>query len=218
MTKVKKSWLRVTSICIMVSGAIGLLAACGKDNSTGAALSTAPEAAQTKSAKPCFLPVGQLGNKDAEVFAAAGSGDVLRLQQSIDAGGNVNALDSLKRTPLFAAAFCNQTQVTSLLIDRGSIADAKDFTGSSPLHTAVIAGSDEVVKRLLLKGANINIQDAMGYTPLHLAAATDQVGIVELLLVRGANARISSKSEITAAALALRNGHPKAVAAIKRSQ
>ena len=218
MTMLKNSRLRATSICIMVSGVIGLLAACGKDNSASAALATAPEAAQAKLAKPCFLPVGQLGEKDAKVFAAAGSGDVLRLQQAIDAGGNVNAIDSLRRTPLFAAAFCNQTQVASLLIDRGSIADAKDFTGSSPLHTAVITGSDEVVKALLLKGANINIQDAMGYTPLHLAAATDQVGIVELLLEHGANVRISGKNELTAAALALRNGHPKAVAAIKRSQ
>ncbi|MBI5920466.1 MAG: ankyrin repeat domain-containing protein [Betaproteobacteria bacterium] len=204
-------------VYFMIAASIGLLTACENGRSADAS-SGAPNVAQTGSEKPCFRPVGKLDEKDNAIFTAVASGDILRLQEAIDAGGNVNAADLLKRTPLFAAAFCGQRRLADLLVEKGCLVDAKDFNGSSPLHSAVIMGSREVMETLLVKGANINIQDSVGYTPLHLAAATDQVDMVRTLIEHGANPQITAKNGLTPAALGARNSHPRAVAAIKRSQ
>lgn len=216
MTSVKSPWFGLITRYILSLSAIGLLTACGKDTPSSAPVGSTPEVAQAKSSKQCFLPVGHLSDNDAELFAASGAGDVRRVEQSIDAGGNVNATDSLKRTPLFATAFCNKSQITSLLIDRGSSTEVKDFNGMAPVHAAVIAGADEVVKVLMSKGVNINIQTSANNTPLHLAAATGQLGMVKLLLELGADTRVRSKNGLTAAALASENSHAKVATTIKK--
>lgn len=216
MTSVKSPWFCLIFRYMLSLSAIGLLTACGKDTQSSAPVAPTPEVTQAKSSKQCFLPVGHLSDNDAELFAASGAGDVRRVEQSIDAGGNVNATDSLKRTPLFATAFCNKSQITSLLIDRGSSTQVKDFNSMAPIHAAVIAGADEVVKVLMSKGVNINIQTSADNTPLHLAAATGQMGMVKLLLELGADTQARSRNGFTAAALASENGHAKAATTIRK--
>ncbi len=210
MIKPSPSSLRCLSIvCAFV---LGLLTACSDRETPKAGLSTAENRGPNPSSTTqCFYAVGEMNKKDAELFAASEAGDLVRVNQSIDDGGNVNAIDPLKRTPLFASAFCNHPEVTSLLIAKGSDVNAKDFLGMSPLHAAVVVGWDEETKLLLLKGANINLQDADGHTPLHIAAATDQMSMVDLLLERGVNAQVRDKHGITAARSASNNGH-KAIA------
>jgi ankyrin repeat protein len=219
MAAIKTSSFRLKSLGIVGVATISLLTACGKHGSSEAPLSSAAEiGAKANSTTQCFYAVGHPSKNDAELFAASGAGDVRRVEQSIDAGRNVNATDSLKRTPLFAAAFCNRPKTANLLINKGSDVNARDFMGMSPLHAAVVVGWDEAAKALILRGANIDIRSADGRTPLHLAAATNQVAMVELLLERGANAEVRDKDGITAASLASDNGHPTVVAAIKKWQ
>ncbi|MHB8167519.1 MAG: ankyrin repeat domain-containing protein [Sulfuricella sp.] len=219
MTAVKTSLSRLKSLGIVSVAAISLLTACGKRSSPETPLGSATErGANANSTTQCFYAVGHLSKNDAELFAASEAGDVPRVEQSINAGGNANATDALKRTPLFAAAFCNHPEVANLLIDKGSVVNARDFIGMSPLHAAVIVGGDEAAKALILRGANIDILSTAGQTPLHLAAATNQVAMVELLLERGANAQVRDKGGITAASLASKNGHPTVIATIKKWQ
>lgn len=209
MTKVRILRIRPVFNCLLIVAATGLLAACGKQGPTDASSLSALDEARAKAAGQCFFSVGHLSDNDAELIAASAAGDVGRVEQAIDAGGNVNARDSLLRTPLFATAFCNQAQVTTLLLERGGSPDAKDFTGMAPLHAAAITSGNEVAKVLISKGANINIQNTAGYTPLHLAAATNQEGMVGFLLERGADAQARARNGVTAAVLAADNGHPK---------
>ncbi|MHB1591657.1 MAG: ankyrin repeat domain-containing protein [Sulfuricella sp.] len=219
MTAVKTSSSRLKSLGIVSVAAISLLTACGKHGSSEAPLSSVAEkGTQTSPTTQCFYAVGRLSKNDAELFAASGAGNVPRVEQSINAGGNVNATDALKRTPLFAAAFCNRPEVENLLIDKGSDVNARDFIGMSSLHAAVVGGGDEAAKALISRGANIDIPSTAGQTPLHLAAATNQVAMVELLLERGANAQVRDKGGITAASLASKNGHPTVIATIKKWQ
>lgn len=217
MTAVKTSSSRLKSLNIVSVVAIGLLTACGEHGSSEAPLSFATDGgAQASSTQQCFFAVGGLSKTDAELFAASGVGDVHRVEQSIDTGGNVNATDPLKRTPLFAAAFCNHPEVENTLIDKGSDVNASDFMGMSPLHAAVVVGWGGAAKALISRGANIDTQDTAGHTPLHLAAATNQVAMVKLLLERGANAQVRDKDGITAAALASDNGHTTVATTIKK--
>ena len=218
MTAVKTFSAHLKSLSIASVAAIGLLTACGERGSSEAPLAPATERGAKASSTTQFHVVGRLSKNDAELFAASGAGDVLRVKQSIDAGGNVNATDSLKRTPLFAAAFYNHPEVANLLIDKGSDVNARDITGMSSLHAAVIVGGEETAKALILRGANINILSAAGRTPLHSAAATNQMAMVELLLERGANAQVRDKDGITAAALASKNGHLTVAVRIKKWQ
>jgi ankyrin repeat protein len=219
MTTVRTSSLRRKPLGIAVVAVIALLTACGEHGSAGALFgSTTADGAKESSTARCFNVVGRPSQDDADLFAAAGTGDLRRVEQSLDAGANMNATDTLKRTPLFAAAFCNQPEVASLLLDKGSDVDAKDFLGMSPLHAAVVAGWDKVAKVLISRGANVNTLTSAGLTPLHLAAATNQLAMVELLLDRGANAHLRDKEGITAASLASNNGHTKVAAAIRKWQ
>lgn len=202
-------FLRIASLL-----GIGMLAACGKPDEK-----TVPPALVQSTTKPCpiiHFYVAGLSKKDQELFSASAAGDVARAEQAIVEGANVNVVGSLKRTPLFAAAFCDRPEVAKLLIDRGSQANAKDVNGISPLHAAVIVGAGDTAKALIDKGADINIQDAAGRTPLHVAAATNQISLVELLLERKANASARDRNGITAASLASESGHSKPGTVIRK--
>jgi ankyrin repeat protein len=219
MTTAKTSFYHLKFLGILCAAAIGLLTACGERGPSESPLGSAMgKGAKASAAAQCFYAVGRPSKNDVDLFAASGAGDVRRVEQAIDAGGNLNATDSLKRTPLFAAAFCNHSEVANLLIDKGGDVNARDFLGMSPLHAAVVAGGDEAAKTLISKGANINIQSTAGRTPLHLAAATNQLALVELLLERGADAQIPDKNGITAASLASSNDHPTIGVAIEKWQ
>ncbi len=217
MTTVKTSSSRLKSFGIVSVVAIGILAGCGERGSADpASASKADQGAKANTSAQCFYPAGGLSENDAALFSASEAGDLDRVGQAIDEGGNVNAADALKRTPLFAAAFCNRPDATNLLIDKGSDVSARDFLGMSPLHAAVVVGGDDSAKALISKGANINQQDATGHTPLHIAAATGQMSMVELLLNRGANVQLRDKDGVTASSMASTNGHKTVAATIKK--
>lgn len=206
-------------ILLVGVAALALLVACGEEDSSKApSVSSTGRGVKANLNPPCTYVAGRTNKVDAELFDTTGKGDIQHLKQLIDAGRNVNATDSLKRTPLFVAAFCNRPEVENFLIDKGGAVNARDFLGMTPLHAAVLVGGSEAAKVLILKGANINIRNAAGFTPLRLAAATDQIAMVELLLEHEANVQAHDLDGIAAAALAAKNKYPLAVAAIHKSQ
>ncbi|MDD5177055.1 MAG: ankyrin repeat domain-containing protein [Sterolibacterium sp.] len=219
-TKALKScFSRLASPGMAIVIATGLLTGCGEHGfmeSPKASLKTAE--AKTNPAAQCFFVGKGLGENDMKLFAATGDGDIPRVEQLIEAGANINATDSLKRTPLFAAVFCNHPQAINLLIGRGSDINAMDFSGMSPLHAAVVVGAVHAVQTLIEKGANLDMRNMAGHTPLHLAAATNQIAMVELLLEHGANAQVNDKNGNAAAFLASDNGHTIVVATLKKWQ
>ena len=217
MDPARRTAFRFAIAGVAVLCAIGLLAACGK-----------PEPAQTTAGAaqqapgPCVLPHmgpnAEFSENDKQLFTAVASGDVRAAAQALEAGANVNAIGALKRTPLFAAAFCDRPAMVRLLLEKGGKHDVADANDMLPLHAAVVVGGLETARVLLANGANVNDKDAAGRTALHLAAATDQMPMVELLLAAKANAALRDKHAMTAAALATDNGHSKPASAIKQWQ
>jgi ankyrin repeat protein len=195
--------------------AIGLLAACGKPE-------TAPSVAAQQIQNPCALPRiapnAEFSQSDDQLFSAVVVGDVRAAAEAIEQGANVNAIGAMKRTPLFAAAFCDRPELMKLLLEKGGKHDVIDSNGMPPLHAAVLVGGAETAKALLANGANINGKDASGRTALHLAAATNQMPMVELLLAGKPNTTVRDKHGVTAAALAADNGHSTVAAAIREWQ
>lgn len=200
-SKIYRSSRRI--LPLLATAALGLLAACG-DHGTppSPSLAKVQNPVAENPAKPCSYAGGHPAKADADLFAAAAEGDASRVRQIIGAGGNVNATDSLKRTPLFAAAFCNRPEMENLLIDKGAAVGAKDFLGMEPLHATVLVGASDGAKALIARGARLDARNAAGFTPLHLAAATRQMALVGVLLDSGAKVEAHDLDGIGAASFA----------------
>jgi ankyrin repeat protein len=202
------------AIGAMLLSMIVPLAGCGERS----AESKGKDAPSAGNATSFLIVRGPASEVDAQLLAVSGSGDLGQVEQALAAGGDVNASDGVKRTPLFAAAFRNYPQLVTLLASKGANFNARDIHGWSALHAAVAVGGAEALRALLDSGADINMRTEKGRTPLHLAAATNQAAIVDLLLHRGANTRIRDSEGLTAAGWATRNGHPGTAATIREWQ
>lgn len=101
----------------------------------------------------------------------------------INAGGRVSAIstNSLKNTPLHAAAAGGHPDIALLLIERGADVRIPDAGGHTPLHIAAENGLVEVVKALLGRGADPLAVDGEDKTPLSRAAAKNRNEVVDVI-------------------------------------
>ena len=111
---------------------------------------------------------------------------------------NINARDSLERTPLhFATVKKNRNlDLPEFLIRNGAHIHAKDHNNKTPLHYALNKNNTEFIKLLIEKGADINTTDEKGNTALHLATQNNDLELTKFLIQKGAdvNAKDSSKN------------------------
>jgi ankyrin repeat protein len=125
--------------------------------------------------------------KDNDLIKAAGSGDVQRVKELIDAKADVETKDKFGRTPLMVAATNGHVDIVSLLLDKGANIEANDKFGHTALILAAASGKADVIKLLLDRGANIEARDKDRHTALMEAAMDGHVDAVSLLLDKGAN-------------------------------
>jgi uncharacterized protein len=116
-------------------------------------------------------------------------------------GVNINAVNSLKNTPLMDALVVIPTivqpEVILALINNGSNVNIESVLYGKPLLIAAGNGQVEVMDALLAKGANINdefyVDDMMtgqslkGITLLMWAAVNDHLDAVKFLISKGVN-------------------------------
>ncbi len=189
-----------------------LVAGCGRQGPPAVPASGAP--ATVAATYP--FPLGPLSPDDSALFKASCAGDGAEVGRLLDAGANANALDMLKRTPVFAAAFCNQPSVVPLLNARGADLTRKDMLGMTPLEAAAAVGGVDVARALLDAGAPVDERDGSGRTALHIAAATNQPQLAELLTSRGANAQARDAAGATPVRTAQANGHAEIAEQLKK--
>jgi len=111
------------------------------------------------------------------------TGTLVDIQNAIQSGADVNALDNHLRTPLmFAARFNPHPEVISFLIQSGADVNAKDRAGWTPLMFAArFSTSPEVVKVLLEKGANAKMVDKSGKKAIDYARENPALQGTEVL-------------------------------------
>jgi len=125
------------------------------------------------------------------LHVAVSSGDVEKVNFLIDKGADVNARDTMRRTPLHecVASFLG-LQCLEVLLTAGAKPDAKDVAGRSPLHILVgMGGGDDLVdsaKTLLSRGADVNSADQHGLTPFHMSCGYGAVKLTGLFVNSGA--------------------------------
>ncbi len=128
-------------------------------------------------------------NPELDVFDAAAVGDVDRLNELLDADGDlVKAYAEDGYTPLHLAAYFGRGPAVRLLLDRGADVNAvaKNEMEVQPLHSAVAAHAREIVAALLAAGADVNARQEGGFTPLLAAEEHDDEEMVRLLMDHGA--------------------------------
>jgi len=105
------------------------------------------------------------------------------------AGVNSRSTNSMKNTPLHAAAAGGQTAVVELLLKRDADPNATQEGGWTALHSAAQAGHREMVETLVAHGANLNARAANEQAPLDLALMQGRQDVAGLLEQLGAKLR-----------------------------
>ncbi len=114
-------------------------------------------------------PKDKLGRID--LHYAANDGNLLKAQELILSGADVNHRDKKGWTPLHFAAQAQNSKLVSLLLESGAEVDALDSNGNTPLSGAVFnyRSDGSVIEILRSFGANPYCQNNYGQTPIGLA-------------------------------------------------
>lgn len=109
------------------------------------------------------------------------------LEELLDSGASVWAMDADGRTPLHLAARTNSNPaLAEALLKRGASVFARDAHGRSPLHYAALGRGNRAVAELLLKwGGDPSWVSNDLQTPHDLAAESGNTAVADLLLNRG---------------------------------
>ncbi|KAK1797807.1 hypothetical protein P4O66_008163, partial [Electrophorus voltai] len=169
---------------------------------------------QTKLYNPlkCLYPEMSFTCPQPPLVQAIFSGDPDEIRMLIYKSEDINALDTEKRTPLHAAAFLGDAEITELLILSGRArVNAKDNMWLTPLHRAVASRSEEAVSVLIRHSADVNARDKNWQTPLHVAAANKALRCAELLIPLLSSVNVSDRGGRSALHHAALNGHTEMV-------
>ncbi|MDQ0643642.1 ankyrin repeat domain-containing protein [Microbacterium murale] len=112
-----------------------------------------------------------MADPDAELLAAAQSGDADAAAIALRAGADLETRDpDLQQTPLMRAVLADRVSVAQLLIAMGADPDAFDYRQDTPWVMTGVTGSVPMLEALLPGGPDLSIPNRRGGTPAHPAA------------------------------------------------
>ncbi|HYK04212.1 MAG TPA: ankyrin repeat domain-containing protein [Thermoanaerobaculia bacterium] len=127
-----------------------------------------------------------------EVIRASERGDVGRLGEYLDRGGNIDTAFPGDGTMLLIAAKNGHVDAVRFLLDRGADPNVPSLGDGNPLIAASASGETEIVDLLLRRGARIDEVVAGDENALITASRLGRTEVVRLLIERRAdvNARV----------------------------
>jgi hypothetical protein len=156
------------------------------------------------------IPSEVIGNRDRRRVEIA---DVL-----LDAGADIDAMDTCGATALYDAVEGRYEKLALLLIRRGAQVNTRtgiyiDGDGDlTPLHIA--ASRTRILKALIGNGAKVDVHDTGGHTPLHIAVAIPNIESVRALLRAGAETNARNSQGESALHVAVFYEHVECVTAL----
>ena len=141
------------------------------------------------------------------LFSAAQAGDVELVNNLLEGGADLDALDEAGETALMHAAHSGHLQVVQALLAAGAAPDFKSAQGWTALAKAAYnadteCGYPQVIAALHEAGADINARIFFGITPLMLAAGGGDASVVEWLINNGADVLAANDGGRTARLMA----------------
>ena len=91
-------------------------------------------------------------------------GDAALLEQTLDAGTDIDVREPNGSTPLIVAAMFGQTKLVRRLVDRGANLDLQNADGATALHVAALFAHPECIEVLLDAGADPTLTNSFGLT------------------------------------------------------
>ncbi len=135
----------------------------------------------------------------------------------IEAGANVDLVDSLGRTAVHYACIFRTRLSLIALIRAGANLNMQDSQGYTPLQWASFQGHPDIVRSLIQAGAGLNIPDAECRTALMFASDMGHSDIVTTLIEVGASLNVQNREDRTALLLAASRGRARMVAELIRA-
>ncbi|KAJ5402677.1 uncharacterized protein N7487_008573 [Penicillium crustosum] len=149
----------------------------------------------------------QCGLHGTALQAAAISGNVNIVAMLVQAGADINDIDSLGETPLHHAVYYNHLPVVKFLINKGADVEGIDSEGHSPVLLAALMGHLDILAYLFSSATeSITNSAVMKKRSLHLASQNGRIGIIEHLIAEQIDLEVQDETGQTALFLASSTG------------
>ena len=135
------------------------------------------------------VPNKSIWREDTALNNAVWQGDVSKVQELVEAGADINAVNAHGMNALMTAAWTGNNEALRILLDAGAEVNqrAKKFGGRSALMLAAMYGGNTETMRLLLDaGADMRAEGDFG-NAFVMAANSGKNEIVKMLLAAGAD-------------------------------
>ena len=156
--------------------------AAGSDSQRRSAVARGTAAALDGMSSSSFIPgVATEGGAETELHAAAWSGDVEDARRLIDAGADVNYIDTAGEPPMHGAAACGHVEMVEFLLSQGARINTQERFGLTALHWAASHGGLEVARKLVEHGADTSLRNGNGKTARDVAIAYNAKDVADFL-------------------------------------
>jgi len=157
---------------------------------------------------PDEKPLGEMSDMGDGLIEAAMAGDLVKVQQLLNEGADVNFANRLGVTALMVAAQWNRPRIVKFLLCRGANLEAvENSSGCNALMFACLSGNPGLVSLVLRHGAPVNSANIDGRTALITAAFCGDIKVVRMLLEHGADIDAMDRFGETALTQASMAGH-----------
>ena len=119
--------------------------------------------------------------KPTNLWDAARANDAGTINQLLQGGADLEAVDAKGFSPLMLAVYSGSREASHLLLVRGANPNGRDKVGNTPLMGACFKGYVELVELLLECGADASLKNQAGADALQLATMFGQDAIVAVL-------------------------------------
>jgi ankyrin repeat protein/L-ascorbate metabolism protein UlaG (beta-lactamase superfamily) len=149
--------------------------------------------------------------RDLPLHTAATAGQVEIAKLLLDAGADVDGLDSDGSTPLHCAAVSRKPEMVRFLLSRGADVNRRDRNGAYSLSFAASGGDSACTRMVLDAGADLNLFSAQGTTLLHYACSRGFWWLADAVIAAGGDINRGDRSGVTPLHMVSRGRLPERV-------